>query len=168
MADQKISVRTAASTLTGTEVVGVIQGGNDRKTTTAEIAALASAGNLTYTKVSISSAEILDLFTTPKTVYAAPGAGEMLFPVSVLWVLNYGTAAYATNINLRVRMGGTMMQNSAVLGQTGDSYSLQPLAGGSFALDLSNTAITIDVQTGNPTAGDGTVDVYILYTTITL
>lgn len=41
MADTKTTDETAASTLTGAELVRVVQGGNNRKTTAAEIAARA-------------------------------------------------------------------------------------------------------------------------------
>lgn len=47
MADVKISQLTAASTLDGTEVVPIVQSGATKKTTTQDIADLASGGGYT-------------------------------------------------------------------------------------------------------------------------
>lgn len=49
---------------------------------------------INYASVEISSAEILDLFTTPKTLIATPGAGKVLEIVSVLLAYDYNTTAY--------------------------------------------------------------------------
>lgn len=119
-------------------------------------------------KVSFSSAEILNGNSSPKSVVSAPGAGKLSFPAFILWKYTFGTTPYATNTTLRVRMGGTMMSLASLLTQTGNAYALQPLLGGIFSTDISNTAITIDVQTGNPTGGDGTLDAYLIYNTISL
>ncbi len=160
MADEKFSEFTAATSLDGTEKLVGLQGGANAQFPVTLLPITV--------KVSISSAEILALNATPKVVQAAPGAGNLLFPVAILWKYTFGTTPYATNLTLRVRMGGTMMSNAGILNQTGDCYSLQPLAGGVFALDISNTAISIDVQTGNPTAGDGTLEAYLIFNTIAL
>lgn len=48
-----------------------------------------------YKVVQVTSAEILALFATPKTLIAAPGAGKMILPRSVTFHLDYNSAAYA-------------------------------------------------------------------------
>lgn len=119
-------------------------------------------------KVTLSSAQILDLNTTPITLVAAPGSGKMIVPVAVSYRLNFNSSAYTTNLNLRLRMNGTLTQNSGILGLGATAYSMQPLAGGAYSTDITNTALTIDVATGNPAAGDSSLDVYITYCVITL
>jgi hypothetical protein len=151
---QVIATETTAGTNTASRIGGMFQD-------------LVDSG-VYAVKASLSSAEILALNTTPKQVVAAGGAGTVLFPVAILWKYTFGTTPYATNTTLRVRMGGTMMSLGSLLTQTGNAYALQPLLGGVFATDISNTGITIDVQTGNPTGGDGTLDAYLIYNTISL
>ena len=48
MPDQKLSQLTAATPLTGAELVYVVQSGNQRRTTAADVAGLAAATNLSY------------------------------------------------------------------------------------------------------------------------
>ena len=87
-------------------------------------------------KVSVSSAEILALNDIPKSLIAAPGAGKMIVPLAVSFRLNFVSVAYTTNLNLRLRMNGTLTQNAGILGLGATAYSLQPLAGGVFSLSL--------------------------------
>jgi len=131
-------------------------------------AALTASTSVLTAKVTLSSAEILALFTTPKQLIAAPGAGKIIVPLAVSYRLNFNSIAYTTNLNLRLRMNGTLTQNSGILGLGATSYSLQPLAGGAYSADITNTALTIDVATGNPAAGNSTMDVYVTYTIVTL
>ena len=164
MADKKISELTEASPLDGTEDLPLVQAGTTVRTSTQDIADLA----IKTATVSVSSAEILALNGTPKQLVAAPGAGKILVPIAVTYKFTYGSAAYTTNLNLRLRMGFTLTQNAGILGLSGNAYAMQPLAGGVVSSDVSNTAITLDVATGDPAAGNGTMIVYVSYVTITL
>jgi len=119
-------------------------------------------------KVSVSSAEILALNATPKSLISAPGAGKMVVPLAVSFRLNFVSVAYTTNLNLRLRMNGTLTQNAGILGLGATAYSLQPLAGGVFSTDITNTALTLDIATGEALAGDSTLDVYITYCIVSL
>lgn len=203
MADRKISARTAASALTGAETVPVIQSGSDKKTTTQDIANLEAAnkdtdGTLaansdtkypsqkaikTYVdarsiitvKVSLSSAEILALNTTPKTLIAAPGAGKIIQPIIYLWVYTYGTVTYATNTNADVYYTGSLvLTGTTILNRTASTIQRQGTASvtaASFLVasqDITNKALMLNVQTGDPTAGDGTLAVHVSYLIITL
>lgn len=165
MADKKISELTEANLpLDGTEDLPIVQGGTTVRCSTQDIADL----GVQTAKVSVSSAEIIALNGTPKQLVAAPGAGKILVPVSVAYKFTFGSVAYTTNLNLRLRMGFTLTQNAGILGLSGNAYAMQPLAGGVVSADVSNTAINLDVATGNPAAGDGTLIVYVSYVTITL
>jgi len=124
--------------------------------------------------VSISSAEILSLNSTPKELIAAPGSGKMIDVMSVDCYLDYNSVAYATNTDLFISYGSS----GAELHIT----SFQ-LAGGSFdyvtklVLDnqvrwnltvRENTPISAFVLAGNPTAGNSTVKIYLTYRIITI
>ena len=122
-------------------------------------------------KVSLSSAEILALFTTPKTLVAAQGAGTVLVPIRILINEIYNSIVYATNTTLIVA-GGTIFSTnlSSALGFSSSqlaTFTLNTNATGSPA-SSTNTALTLTTSVGNPTAGNSTIDVYITYAVITL
>lgn len=174
MADQKISARTAAGTLTGAEIVPVIQSGADRRTTTQDIADLGT-GEVITAKISISSAEILALNSTPKTLIAAPGAGKIIQPLMFLHVFTYVTVTYATNTNADIYYNGSnVLVGTTILNRTVSTIQRQGTASTTAASfltasqDITNKALMMNVQTGDPTAGDGTLAVYISYLIITL
>lgn len=96
MADVKIPSLTAASTLDGTELMEAVQGVASVKLTTQNVANI----NIQKATIPLSSAEILQLFTTPKTLIAAPGAGKLLNIINWVYVFTYNSIAYATNTNL--------------------------------------------------------------------
>lgn len=116
-------------------------------------------------KRTLSSAEILQLFTTPITLVAAPGAGKVVRPLALYLKLNYNSVPYDTNVNLRVNVGtllGVVLATS-YLGQSTTAYSFYNTSGVNTATDPTNTACTIAAQTGNPLNGNSTVDVVLTY-----
>lgn len=74
-----------------------------------------------WAAVTISSAELLALRATPKTLVAAPGAGNVLEFVSAILLLDYNSAAYVEGgNNLAVRyVNGTGVQVSEAIETTG-------------------------------------------------
>lgn len=124
-------------------------------------------------KVSVSSAEILALNATPKTIIPAPGAGKMILVDKILIAYDYGTAAYTTNINLSLTGGGLQDYTmTSALGQSND-YSLMYIVNGNSGTStllsaLANTACTLTVPGGNPLAGDGSLTIYVTYVIVTL
>jgi hypothetical protein len=164
MANKKFSDFTLAISLDGTEkIVGLQSSNNARFPITF----------LPITKkISLSSAEILQLFTTPKTLVAAQGANTYIMPIRILVRNNFNSIAYATNINL-VLANGLVAQSvfTSALGQTSNylsSYTITSNAGSSDVAGNTNVALTLSAQTGNPTAGNGTIDVYLTYNVISL
>lgn len=73
----KLSELTAASTLTGSELVEVTQGGNTRRTTTAAIAALASSGGTTVSIVTDTATARALQITDPGKVIRRGNGGQM-------------------------------------------------------------------------------------------
>lgn len=82
MASTKISDETTASSLTGTELVPVVQSGSNRKTTTQDIADLASGG-WGYTLVTATSATLADsnrFVDVDTSAVSAPGTTTLTLP----------------------------------------------------------------------------------------
>ena len=171
MANLKISQMTSSSALDGTEIVPGLQGGNNVSITTQDIADLAGGGggSLLTTKVTVTSAELLNISSVPKTLIAAPGAGNLIVPVTGILVYRYGTIDYATNLNLSLSPNNSLFNvtfNSALSGST-NRISTRTVAATSTitfatASVFDNIALTLSAA-GNPTAGDGEMDVYLSY-----
>ena len=125
--------------------------------------------------VVISSAELLALHTTPKTLVAAPGAGKALVLDSAVFFLDYNSAAYAAiaagdDINIRYTDGsgaiaGTL-ETTGFLDLTADAYSVvQPPAG---SIILPANAPLVASLGGAITTGNSPVAVRTLYRVIEL
>lgn len=88
-----------------------------------QVYAPSSPGYARWVEVALTSAELLALRATPKTLVAAPGAGKVLEFLDIMLLLDYGTAAYAENAggsNLGVRYtNGSGVQVSEDIEMTG-------------------------------------------------
>ena len=145
--------------------------------TSAKIAANAVApGDLAintvqYAEVEISSAEILALFTTPKTLVAAPGAGKLLEFISLLLAYDYGTVVYtigtATNIQVKYTdaSGAAVSTTQAVTGMldqaTDQLRALDKLE--ASVTPVVNAALVLTLAVANVTAGDGVIHAKVAY-----
>lgn len=116
-----------------------------------------------YAEVTVSSAEILALNATPKTLVAAPGAGKVLEFVSATAILDYNSAAYAgvgATEDLVIRFTdasgaivSTTLETTGFIDQTSDQLrthkaivtDLTPVANSPLVLHLLNGEVT----TGN-------------------
>ena len=123
-------------------------------------------------KVSIGSAQILDGFTTPIEILDAAGAGKTNILLSVIADCTFGAAAYATNTNVRIYQAGAPnnigVQNG-LLGFSTSQLAVIPVPSASGSLTeqyIKNAKTFIQVLTGNPTAGDGTITLIVTYITI--
>jgi hypothetical protein len=83
--------------------------------------------------VTITSAELLALETTPKTLVAAPGAGKALVFEKAVFFLDYNSAAYAgiasgDDLNVRYTDGSGViagtLETTGFLDQTEDAYAV--------------------------------------------
>ena len=125
-------------------------------------------GEVRDTIIDLSSAEILALNGTPKTVVAAPGSGKLLQVLSATVKYTFVTAAYASGTTLRV--GTETGQDSytcKVLDATTNSIrTFQPFdhtsSPAGYTGSSENTAITIDTNT-TATTGSGTCKVWVRY-----
>lgn len=120
-------------------------------------------------KVSFSSYDIQHLFTIPIELIPDPGIGKLIVPSSIVANYIYNTIAYNSNqpninINFYELSSGNIMGGTNILDTHSNSTKLILLNGDM----LSNSPLMAQIQTENPTAGDGTVDLYIQYKIINL
>lgn len=125
-----------------------------------------------YCEVAVTSAELLALFTTPKKLVPAPGAGKVHELLSAVLILDYVSAAYATNGNLTLNNEtGTALSNTVLLANllaaTADKMvQLGALAPADTGVVLAeNEAIELTCATGNPATGDSPLRVKVAYRT---
>lgn len=124
-----------------------------------------------YAELDISSAEILALFTTPKEIVAAPGAGKLLEFISLLLAYDYNTTAYtigaATNLQVKYTdaTGAAVSTTEAVTGfldgVADDLRSLDKLE--VSVTPVVNAALVLTLAGANPTLGDSPIHAKVAY-----
>jgi hypothetical protein len=132
-------------------------------------------GNVMSASLSIPTASVLTLNATPLEIVAAPGAGYAIQVISASYKLTYNSVAYATNTTLQLICKGASIpqksSGSAALAATTTQIShinsdTNPTAGNTQIVE--NAELQVKVATGNPTAGNSDIKVYVLYRLITL
>jgi hypothetical protein len=114
-------------------------------------------------KVTVTSAEILDAYDTPVELIPAPPAGFYIDPISIVYRFDYNTTPYATNTSGIIVLSdeGTVVDidltraNSDVLKTSGSDF-------------MTDGAMLFTVETGNPTAGDSDLIIFITYQVLEL
>lgn len=123
-------------------------------------------GEVRDTVIDLSSAEILALNGTPKTVVAAPGSGKYLQVLNATVKYTYVTTAYSSGTRLRIGTTPSQDPYSCVVlnATTSTIRTFEPpthsVAG--YSGSLENTAIKVDADVA-PTTGDGTAKVWVRY-----
>lgn len=124
-------------------------------------------------KVTLTSAQILALFTTPIQIVASPGIGFALQVIQSSARLNYNTIPYTGNTQINIintGAGNSQYVNVGVLSSNisiiGEGY--HTIGTTNVTQIIENTALNISINIGNPSAGNSTVDVYLIYRIITL
>lgn len=129
------------------------------------------------TETSIVTADVLTAYATPVELVPAPGAGKIIMPKHVLIQMDYNSAAYATNTTLVIGLDGAtagtlipLGTQASIINQTTDMTSWIYFTSGSAAslTTMVNKNLCFAVQTGNPTAGNSGLVVYVTYIVITL
>ncbi len=123
-----------------------------------------------YKRLVLTSADILTSFATPIEIVAAPGANKMLIPIEMIARTDYGTGTYATNTTLRLLWNSvTQAWDTIDLARTEDYIQIENYYDVvSVEANVVNQNLTLQTQTGNPTAGDGTMTIYLWYIILTL
>lgn len=138
-----------------------------------DIASTVGAGITKTLKTTITSAQILQLFTTPITILNSSNPLTVAYPINVYIKRKAGTAytLAATTFSVINDFGATMTSSlnanpltGTQIGYIQSAISLsQNLSGGD-----KNTLYKLKANTGNPTLGTGDIDVYVTYVEITL
>jgi len=119
-----------------------------------------------YKKVTLSSAQILASNTTPIELIAAPGAGYMIDVLSLVFKFNYNSIAYATNTSMKPRYDTSLTPFSSFDISSGVSYIIKDET---FTVNiLENKSVEIFTDSGDPTAGNSTIDIYLTYRIVTI
>jgi hypothetical protein len=122
-----------------------------------------------YFDVTIPSADVLTGNTTPIDLVPAQGANKIIILTGYQLYLIYNTIQYATNGDLQILLG------TLVLDTTPDTFLFSAVDKFKFEQnfdatdDLSefvNQPLSIQVDTGNPTAGDSDIRIFGTYKVI--
>ena len=128
------------------------------------------AGNtIQYATVEVSSAEILALNATPKTLVAAQGLNKAIELISVVMFLDYNSIPYESNGILGVYeadAAGTLVSDTVVLadflGKEEDTVKFVPPVTADFSMSV-NVPLVLTMATGESTAGNSPVTVKVTY-----
>ena len=124
-------------------------------------------------KLTIATADVLTLNTTPIEIVAAPGAGYAIEVISASMKMVYNSATYATNTSLElITAGATNSQASTVIKNSASTIrrfaDATTLASATATQLVDNAALNVTVASGDPTAGDSDITIYVTYRIITL
>lgn len=120
--------------------------------------------------VSVTSAQVLALFTTPIQMIAAPPAGYFIDIIRVHSSIAFNTTIYATNTSAGLQFAGAptvMCSSSQLLVSSVSRNILWTVAAGLVTSGqtsiLSAAAVNLVVLTGNPTDGNSPIKMFIDY-----
>jgi len=118
--------------------------------------------------ITIPTAEVLTLNTTPVEIVPAPGVGYAIEVISVSMKMVFVSAAYAANTTLQaITSGATVSQfegnvlDASVSKQA--KLSLVEASGATSTQIIENAAVNMKAKTGDPTTGDSDIQVFVLY-----
>lgn len=116
--------------------------------------------------ITLTSAQILALNTTPITVIPAPGAGQLIQVDNAVLRLNFNTTAYTgTNaIQFSYTNGSgavvTASPPASFLNSVATAFYCAPDAA---VLAVVNAPVVVSVPTANPAAGNSTLSIEVFY-----
>jgi hypothetical protein len=126
-------------------------------------------------KVAVSSAELLNIYTAPKELVPAPGANKFINVLGLTFRYDYNSIAYATNTTVAAGYDSSasglnvvIYTKASFINQLSDEtvfanvYGSTPLI--SSLTSYVNKNFGVSISTGNPTAGNGTLQVIVVYT----
>lgn len=132
-----------------------------------------------FVSVTITSAQILALNSTPVVVIPAPASTQVIVPHYAVIRYNYGGVAYAGTVGaLQLRIGTLAplaptltTLNTANVGVTASSVEMVSLSTAAVSsappptTTVAGTALFVLLTSANATTGTGTLDITVYYTT---
>jgi len=133
------------------------------------IATFFTGTSLLQTSVTLSTTNLLNLFSTPITLIAAPGANNYIQIISATVIIDFVSVAFDFNTASSEIVLETSTNELAFI--TGAKFNVVEDVAYNFAyIDEAkltpNTALTIKAQTSNPTQGNGSAVINLLYRVI--
>jgi hypothetical protein len=123
-------------------------------------------------KTTLTSAQVLALFTTPISLVSAPGVGFAILVHRVTGGVDYNSAAYATNTTQEVRYtngAGTKVSADITSLVTATADKFVSVGGIEAATVLTeNAAVVVCNATGNPATGNSPVSFTVDYSIVSL
>mgnify|MGYP003510045966 CR=1 FL=1 len=130
--------------------------------------------NVKVLKTVISSAEILDIFSTPKVIVPAV-VGKIIVPTNIVIIVNYNSSTYsdvggAWKIKFESEVTNIATMTSFLGSATFDKQSIQTLFYSNFTTssDFINSPIILSTTANNPIGGDSGITVYVTYSEVTI
>ena len=125
-------------------------------------------GTVKVAKVTLTSAQVQALVSTPITLVPAPGAGMIASVLSATCYIDYGSVAYTTGADILIEYGtATIVTFDGVLALTADTVMVASPSGSAVVAAVANAAIVITAD-DVPGAGNSPVTVSVVYTLISL
>lgn len=123
-------------------------------------------------KISLNSAQILDIFTTPIEIVPAI-AGKLLIPRFIYQKYNHITTAYTGGATWRIGLGSVnnaYVTVGAVITSAINTEAIQALSQNwtTSGITFEGLNLTLGGTISDPTGGDGTLDLYITYLETTI
>lgn len=175
--DKMVDVIDNPTSLTGSSTFSYpdATGGYESYYVSEDLSNITSAadGSVKKAVLSLTSAQIKALNSTPIDIVAAPGAGKALIPEAGYVFLDAGTG-YATNLDIDVVLENAptvpILSGEDALSGTSDKYTMLKLysLGTTAATIVANKAIQVTEIAGNPATGTGTAKVVVYYKEVTL
>jgi hypothetical protein len=129
-----------------------------------------TGGEVQSASLVIASADVLQLNSTPQTIVPAQGVGKAIEVISASVKVDFNTTPYATNVALTlITNGANQEQAIGIINASASStgrFRVTPNNGTTSTQVIENAALQVSVTTGNPTAGDSDIEVFVLYRVI--
>ena len=123
-------------------------------------------------KITLSSAEILSIFTTPVELVPAV-TGKVIIPQFLHQRYTHVSTAYTTSGQFRIGLGtpnfaGVLFSATVTSADNAQGLNNLNYNTATSGLVYENLPIVVGATTANPTGGDGTLDIYLTYLEITI
>ena len=139
----------------------------------ADVLALGGSSIVKTVKVTFTSAEILNIFTTPKVLVAA-SPGKLFIPMYLFQNYTFVTNSYSSQSGRIAwdadQTNGTITVSTPLgnLTNTEGITTLVPSIASTSGITHVGKSLTVSTPSTNPTGGDSTLEFYLVYTEITI